>query len=117
MNVLVNLIIFALILGTGWFFLAKREEEAVMATQTIRITVEGGYRPSVVQLRVNQPVTLEFERTDPTSCLEEVVIPDFNVRQYLPLKQVVPVVIKPTKTGEFQFHCGMSMFFGKLVVV
>ncbi len=51
----------------------------------VHITVDGGYSPDVIQVKRGQPVTLQFLRRDPSSCLEEVVLPDFGVRERLPL--------------------------------
>jgi len=116
MYLLVNLITIALIFLISWFFFVKKDDQPTKARQTIKIKVDGGYQPSVIQIPVGQPIRLEFERVDPTSCLEEVVIPDFKIRQYLPLNQVTPVTITPQQPGEYQFHCGMSMFFGKIIV-
>lgn len=117
MEIVVNGVILALICLTGWFFFAKNEASAVEVNQKIRIKVEGGYQPSVLQVQVNKPVTFEFERLDASSCLEEVVLPDFKIKQFLPLNKITPITITPKEKGEFEFHCGMSMFFGKLKVV
>jgi len=102
---------------TYWFFLRKKEGETVQVTDRIKIIVDGGYKPNVIQVARGKSTTLEFFRKDPTDCLEEVVIPDFAIRQFLPLNRSTEVTITPQKAGEYQFHCGMSMFFGKIKVV
>lgn len=117
MTWLINIIIVALIFLTVWFFFMKRERSAVAAKGTIAIKVQGGYNPSVIEIPVGVPTVLAFERLDPTSCLEEIVIPDFKIRQYLPLNQTTAITLTPKAKGEYKFHCGMSMFFGKIVVV
>lgn len=114
---IVNATTIVLILFTYWFFFMKKEEEATKAKNIIKITVDGGYKPSVIEVVVGKPITLEFFRKDESSCLEEVVIPDFNIRQFLPVNQATSITITPQEAGDYQFHCGMSMFFGKIQVV
>lgn len=102
---------------TYWFFLMKKEDEAVaVGTNAVDIIVEGGYSPSVVAVSRGKPVTLNFIRKDPSSCLEEVVIPEFKIRAHLPLNQKTPVVISPKKEGTYEISCGMNMFHGKIIV-
>lgn len=117
MIVIVNLIVIVLIVTVAWFFFVKKEEAVVVAGKTINILVNGGYQPKSIQVKKDQPTTLIFERTDPTDCLEEVVIPDLNIREYLPLNQKKSIAITPTKAGILNFHCGMSMYYGKIKVV
>ncbi len=98
-----------------WFFLMKNTQ-AVAATDSIDIMVEGGYTPETISLPIGKKTKLNFIRKDPSSCLEEVVLSDFKVRKYLPLNQKVIIELTPKKTGEFPFSCGMNMFHGKIVV-
>lgn len=100
---------------TYWFFLMKKDE-VVAAAESIDITVDGGYTPQVISVPKGQLTTINFLRRDPSSCLEEVVLPEFKVRKYLPLNQKVSLVINPQKSGEFPFACGMNMFHGKIIV-
>ena len=103
------------IIFTYWFFL-KKNEVAVEATDEIKILVDGGYQPSAIKIPIHKKTTLTFFRKDPSSCLEEVVLSDFKIRQFLPLEKQVAIDITPAKTGEFVFSCGMNMFHGKLIV-
>ena len=103
------------IIFTAWFFFGKKEE-AVEAKDEIDIIVDGGYNPSKIVIRNNQPITLNFIRKDSNTCLEEVVLPDFKIKKYLPLGKKVSIVIKPTKAATFPFSCGMNMFNGKIIV-
>ncbi|MBI3109808.1 cupredoxin domain-containing protein [Candidatus Daviesbacteria bacterium] len=100
---------------TFWFFLMKREKEVGVENE-VDITVSGGYSPEVISIKKGKLTKINFLRTDPTDCLEEVVLGDFKIRKQLPLNQKVTVEITPTKTGEFKFTCGMNMFHGKIVV-
>jgi len=100
-----------------WFFLMKKEEEAVVVnTNSVDVTVEGGYSPNVISIPRGKPTIINFTRKDPSSCLEEVVLGDFKIRKYLPLNQKTPITITPQKTGEFDYACGMNMFHGKIIV-
>lgn len=98
-----------------WFFLMKREK-AVEAADGLEVEVEGGYTPEAISIRKGRPVALTFLRKDPSSCLEEVVIPDFRIRRALPLGQKVTINLKPESAGEFPFSCGMGMYHGKIIV-
>lgn len=100
-----------------WFFLMKKEEEAVsVANDSVDIIVKGGYSPSVISIQKGKSTTINFIRRDPSSCLEEVVLPDFKIRKYLPLDQKVAIVVTPKKIGRYDISCGMNMFHGTIVV-
>lgn len=98
-----------------WFFLMKKEQK-INVSGSVDITVNGGYSPEIITIHKGEKTQLSFLRTDPSTCLEEVVIADFKVRKYLPLNQKVLIEITPDKTGEFNFTCGMNMFHGKIIV-
>jgi plastocyanin domain-containing protein len=102
-----------------WFLLSKpRSKQAVAAggVQEITVTVDGGYEPSQIVVQAGQPVRLNFDRKDPSSCLEEVRFPDFHIAQELPLNQVTPIELTPEKPGRYEFTCGMNMFRGMVEV-
>jgi len=106
-----------------WFFFGKQNKKEVKASlggqnlQEAKIIVDGGYNPNLVTLKKDIPASLRFLRRDPSSCLEEVVISDFKIRQKLVLGEETEVSFTPEKAGEFDFSCGMGMFHGKLIVV
>jgi plastocyanin domain-containing protein len=111
----------AAIAWVNWyFFLAKRSAVTASAgaggAQEVTITVQGGYEPAEVKVKRGVPVRLIFDRRETSSCSEEVVIPDFGVRKFLPAFQRTPVELTPEKTGAFDITCGMSMLHGKLIV-
>lgn len=103
------------IVFTYWFFL-RRKETAVMASDSIDILVDGGYKPEVIEIPANKETKLNFTRKDSNSCLEDVALGDFKIKKYLPLNETVTITLNPKKTGTFQFSCGMGMFHGKLIV-
>lgn len=100
---------------TYWFFLMKKED-IVSITDSVDITVDGGYSPNTISIPQGKTTKISFTRKDSSSCLEEVVLGDFKIRKYLPLNQKVTVEVTPQKTGEFVFACGMNMFHGKIIV-
>ncbi len=114
-NIIVTITGIGVIIFVYWFFLMKKEK-AVIAGDSVDITVEGGYSPNTIAIAKGKKTTLRFTRKDPSTCLEEVVIPEFKIRKFLPLGQAVSIEINPEKAGEYEFVCGMNMFHGKLIV-
>jgi plastocyanin domain-containing protein len=104
------------IIFTYWFFFMKKSQTVESKGDEIEITVEGGYKPDRISIPVGKTTRLVFDRRDPSSCLEEVVLADFKVRKVLALNEKTTVEITPDKTGEFDFSCGMGMYHGKLIV-
>ena len=121
-QMLVTLFGIAAILWVNWyFFLAGRRVGVAAAVagsgvQEVPIVVNGGYAPATVALQRGRPVRLLFDRRDQGSCTEEVVLPDFGLRRFLPTGEVTPVEFTPEKPGTFEFTCGMGMVRGKLIV-
>ena len=104
-----------------WWFFMKPDTGVVAAKingnqQTINIVVSGGYTPHKIQLRQGIPAKLVFTRKDTSSCLEEIVLPDFGVQRKLPVDKDVTIEVKPDKAGRFTYSCGMHMFFGEVIV-
>lgn len=121
-QVLVLLAALAAIAWINWhFFLSARRPVAAAAlsrdgTQEIGIVVRGGYEPAVVEVRAGAPVRLVFERRDDAGCSEEVVLPDFGLRRFLPAGERTAVEFTPTRPGTHEFTCGMGMLRGRIVV-
>jgi plastocyanin domain-containing protein len=104
-----------------YFFLAERASAtAVAATggvQEVTIVVRGGYDPASVRVRKGAAVRLVFDRQETSSCSEEVVLPEFGIKRFLPAHEKTVVEFTPEKAGTFEFTCGMSMLRGQLTVV
>ncbi|NML64162.1 cupredoxin domain-containing protein [Hymenobacter sp. RP-2-7] len=105
----------------AWFFFwaPHRVGAATLTTdgvQQVDIQVKGGYSPDVIELRRGQPVQLRFHRAEDSSCSEELLIPDFQVRRTLPAYQTTTVELRPQHAGQFEFTCGMHMLRGSLLV-
>lgn len=103
------------IAGIYWFFFGKKEH-AVSVDKSVTITVDGGYKPKALHLTSKKKTILVFIRKDSNPCLEELLIPDFKIKKYLPMHTPVTVTLSPTKPGIYDFHCGMNMFHGTIQV-
>lgn len=110
----------ALVAFILWFFFGPRQ--AVQARtgsgggQEVDVEVRGSYSPDRVEVQAGKPVRLTFTRTEANVCTAQVVFPDFGIVKDLPVGRAVPVEITPTQPGEYEFHCGMNMVRGRLVV-
>ncbi len=98
-----------------WYFL-RRKTIVTTVDASVDILVDGGYSPEVITIKKGKKVDIHFLRKDPSSCLEEVLIPEFNIKKYLPLNKITTITIEPENAGSFQFSCGMNMFHGKIIV-
>ena len=111
----------AAIAWVNWYFFFSHGPAAQAAAgaggvQEVIIAVLGGYSPSQVRVKKGAPVRLVFDRQETSSCSEEIVIPDFGIRRFLPAFQKTAVEIRPERAGTYDFACGMSMLHGKLIV-
>jgi plastocyanin domain-containing protein len=110
----------AAIAWVNWYFFFA-ERTAVIANagasgrQEVTVVVRGGYEPSTIRVKAGRPVRLAFDRQETSSCSEEIVFPDFNVRKFLPAHQRTIIELTPPKAGTYEFSCGMSMLHGRLV--
>lgn len=121
----------AAIAWVNWyFFFAERSAATVVALSAsgessgattgatipeVNITVLGGYDPGVIRVPAGRPVRLVFERKDTSSCSEEIVLPDFGIRRFLPTGQKVSIDVTPPRPGRYELSCGMGMLHGALI--
>ena len=102
-----------------WFMFSQTQSQKALIKQGIQeidIIVDGGYTPDRIEVRSGEPVQLNFFRQDPSSCLEQVLLPDFHKALDLALNQTTSVEIMPEKPGEYIFTCGMNMYRGVVKV-
>lgn len=120
MNAVVVILGILAIGAVNWWFLFAGRSTARAASvagfQEITITVRGGYDPAEVRLRAGQPTRLLFDRQETSSCSEEIVIPAFSVRRFLPAHQQTAVELPAAAPGRYQMSCGMGMLHGELVI-
>jgi plastocyanin domain-containing protein len=110
----------AAIVWLNWYFFVAPARAAVSVASTtgrseITIAVHGGYDPSVILVRAGQPLRLTFDRQETNSCSEELVLPDFGIRVFLPAFQKTTVEILPKQPGKYAISCGMSMLHGTII--
>ena len=109
----------------GWinwyFFLAERSSATAVASVggilEVTISVQGGYEPADIRVQKGVPVRLVFDRKETAGCSEEVVLPEFGIRRFLPAYRKTAVEFTPEETGTYEFTCGMSMLRGRLTVL
>ncbi|MCT4453466.1 cupredoxin domain-containing protein [Lactiplantibacillus plantarum] len=104
-----------------WWFFGKHATTTVTASavddlQQVDVEVKGGYSPEQVVLKKGVPAVLNFTRKDASGCLDHVVFSDFGINQELPQNQVEAITIDTSKSGEYQWACGMDMFHRKLII-
>lgn len=123
---MIEVLVFAASVGMGamivWWFFGRHETSKAVAdevngVQKIEIVVDGGYKPEVVQLKLDVPAEITFLRKSSSSCFDEVLLPDFGKQAKLSVNQPYTIKLLPNKPGSFTYSCGMHMFFGKIEVV
>ena len=107
----------------NWYFLmggrrgtAAAAKVGATGIQQAVIRVEGGYAPAHVRFRAGKPARLVFDRREDSSCSEEVLIPDFGIRRFLPAHQRTSIDLPAARAGAYDFMCGMGMLRGRLLV-
>lgn len=116
---IVVLISISLLAFLVWFFFGPRRStrtENVGATQSITVTVKGGYSPNTIEAILGVPLNIIFDRQESGSCTEQVVISSFGIIADLPAYKRTGVTFTPNREGTFDFACGMNMVHGKLIV-
>ncbi|PCR99846.1 cupredoxin domain-containing protein [Lactococcus fujiensis] len=104
-----------------WWFFGKHtssESTSVLTSngQEALVTVNGGYNPNTLVLKKGVPAQVTFLRKDPSTCLEEVIFPDFGIHEKLPQNKPIDLDIDTDKAGEYTYNCGMNMFHGKIII-
>ena len=104
-----------------YFFLAQRGSATATAgaggAQEVTVIVRGGYDPAEVRVQAGTPLRLVFDRQETSGCSEEIVLPDFGIRRFLPAHEKTVIEFTPERPGSYEFTCGMSMLRGRLTVL
>ncbi len=74
-----------------------------------------GYTPENVKVKAGIPVQLHFQKSFSGGCLSYLIIEDFQIEKDLDKGDNL-VEFTPEKPGIYTFHCGMNMYFGKIIV-
>ncbi len=113
---IINLLGIALIGFIVWWFWLYRSKDAVAVTENLSIRVENGvYQPTRIEIQANQASTLHFLRVDETPCAGQVIFPDLEISEDLPLNKVFSVELPALAPGEYDFHCQMQMYRGVVI--
>jgi plastocyanin domain-containing protein len=107
---------FALLLAAAPLVASPAQAQDASVAREVRVEVDGGYRPSRIELVAGEPVRLVFVRRDYSPCTREVVFPTLGIRRTLPTNQPVTIALPALTPGEHEFRCGMNMLRGTLVV-
>jgi plastocyanin domain-containing protein len=118
-QILVTVLGLGAIAWVNWYFFVAGRTPVTAALeggglQRIPVKVHGAYTPAVIRVRAGVPVQLEFERDETNPCTEEVVLPAFGIRTYLPAHRTTSVRFTPG-AGTFEFACGMGMVRGTII--
>lgn len=110
----------ALIALVNWFFLGSKGRPAVATAAApggiveITVLVDGGYTPSTIEVPAGARVRMTLDRREDNPCSDEIVIPDFNIRQPVPAHATSTLEFTAT-AGRHEFSCGMGMLHGAIV--
>jgi Cu+-exporting ATPase len=102
------------------FFFGRRRAPAQpppSGPQEITVVVAGGYKPDTIVAKKGMPLKLVFDRRETNPCSDEVLLPEFGIRQALPAHARTTIEVIPQREGDFPFSCGMNMLHGKIRVV
>ncbi len=110
----------ALFAAVALFAAAAHADEPAPKERVVHITARKfSYSPDVIELRVGEPVVLEFTSLDRT---HGFAAPDLDLRADIAPGQTVRLKLTPAKAGTFPFHCdvfcgsGHEEMEGKIVV-
>ncbi|MAO68383.1 MULTISPECIES: cupredoxin domain-containing protein [Idiomarina] len=113
----INIAGIALIALIVWWFWLYKPAERQVEEGVLVITVENGtYSPSRIKISKGKPTELKFLRKDQSPCSETLLIPELEISETLPSNKLKPIQIPALETGEYDFHCQMQMYRGKIVV-
>ena len=84
--------------------------------QTATVTVDNGYSPAVIEVKLGKPVELTFTGGKNIGCGGTVVFKSLKVNKDVATGKSVVFKFTPTKKGEIPFTCSMGMLQGKVVV-
>lgn len=119
MSLLINLggiVLVGLIIW--WFWLSRPGgKKPLQVSDEVTIVVEDGvYEPGLIHARAGQPLTLHFDRRDPSPCAEQVIFHGLDTSEFLDNGKVTTITLQNPPEGEYRFTCQMQMYQGRLIV-
>lgn len=82
--------------------------------QKATVVVDGGFKPSTINVKAGQPVVLTFD-TRQRGCATSVSFKSLGMSKDLANGKKTVVTFTPKRPGEFSFACPMGMYSGKVV--
>ncbi len=95
---------------------SERARRSADGTQEVRVVVEGGYRPSRIELEAGVPAVLRFERREDDPCTELLVSELWPSTHRLRAHAETEIRFTPQRPGRYAFTCGMGVYSGEFVV-
>jgi plastocyanin domain-containing protein len=93
----------------------QKRRVAAKYQATITIT-KHGFEPASVELKQGVPARLTFIKKDPDSCIQEIIIKDYEIKRTLQLNKPVVILFTPRIIEEITFHCQLGCRSGKMKV-
>jgi plastocyanin domain-containing protein len=95
---------------------AQATQTSATGVQEHTIDVASTFTPASVTLKAGQPARLHFRRGDQPTCVDEIVIPDLNIRKKIAANHTVTIDVPAQQARTLNFACGMDMMKGTVVV-
>jgi plastocyanin domain-containing protein len=92
------------------------QAKLVKGVQKATVLIDGGYKPSAIEVKVGKPVEITFKLGAQPGCGSVVVIQDLKFKKEIQPGKGDVVKFTPTKEGQIGFKCGMGMLKGKIIV-
>lgn len=113
---LINILGALLIAAIVWWFWLYKPQQVNSNDNIVKIIVNDGvYQPSNIKVVAGKDVQLRFERQDASPCAEMVIFPQLNISRELKMGKDNKIDLPELQPGEYDFHCQMQMYKGKLV--
>ncbi|MFA6588543.1 MAG: cupredoxin domain-containing protein [Patescibacteria group bacterium] len=118
---IIGIILIVIIIGLYvlWLKFQRKQETAILSSsglQEIEILIRGAYNPNTIQVQVNKPVKLIFNRQESEECSRFVSIEKLKIRKDLPAFKKTEIIFTPKTKEELNFTCDMGMYQGKIIV-
>ena len=84
-----------------------------MGVQKTTIVVDGGFKPSIINVKAGQPVQLTFDAKH-KACISSVNFSGLKMKKDLTDGKKTIFTFTPKK-GSYAFACPMNMFKGKVI--
>jgi plastocyanin domain-containing protein len=95
----------------------KQEAAAKASPKVVDMTIsDDGISPMQIAAVKGEPLRINITRKTNGTCITQLVVQDYGIKQDLPLGKTVAVDITPKTSGKVRLACGMGMTFATLVV-